>query len=79
MEAVPSSSLLVELLDVQGGTRELLDVLSKKLSVVSSSATVANDGKLAKGVNEGTHLSTAVGNQYSINQEIRRLIDELVV
>lgn len=70
-------TLLDELLNTQGETRELIALLRKRLSPVSNT-TPQDITEKSTSVREG-HISTAVGAQYEINRSIRNMIDELAV
>ncbi len=74
--AAGAPSTLEELLGIQGETRELLNLLRKRLSPVSNPSPSEATDKVAA---EKGHIQTALGNQYELNRSIRNIIDELAI
>ena len=77
MDSAPKApSTLEELFGAQGETRELIQLLGKRLSPVSNPTPKEPTDKA--GVREG-HIIAALDVQYGINRSIRTLIDELTI
>lgn len=78
MDSPARENPLDSLLAAQGYTKEMLALLSKRLSPVSSPSTRVSDGKVAA-EGSGLHINTALSNQYSINDQLAAILDEMLL